>query len=179
MMVHKGTTLHMASEEGKRLLQILNTSNFTCLSGQIQFDSDRNLIHPAYDVLNIVGTGSSRRINYWSNYFGLSIVSPEILYKKPPNTSSSSQTLSSVIWPGETTVKPRGWVFPNNGKPLRIGVMNRTSYKEFVAKVSGSERISMRIYGDIESLNICDNLADHMVCNVYVQLNMLQLLFRV
>lgn len=24
-------------------------------------------------------------------------------------------------------------------------------------------------YGDIQSLNICDNLADHMVGNVYVQ----------
>ncbi|KAF9587793.1 hypothetical protein IFM89_005668 [Coptis chinensis] len=141
----KGSTLHLASlrffEGGQRLLQILKTSNFTGLSGQIQFDSDRNLIHPAYDVLNIVGTGSSRRIGYWSNYSGLSIVSPEILYKKPPNTSSSSQTLSSVIWPGETTAKPRGWVFPNSGKPLRIGVPNRTTYKEFVAKGSGSEGV--------------------------------------
>ncbi|KAF9625897.1 hypothetical protein IFM89_027674, partial [Coptis chinensis] len=41
-----------------------------------------------------------------------------------------------------------------------------------------SRRIFMRIYGEIESLNICDNLADHMVGNVYAQLNMLQLLFR-
>ncbi|KAF9590451.1 hypothetical protein IFM89_035286 [Coptis chinensis] len=81
------------------------------------------------------------RIGYWSNYSGLSIISPEILYKKPPNTSSNSQTLSSVIWHGETIAKPRGWVFPNNGKPLRIGVPNRTTYKEFVAKESGSEGV--------------------------------------
>jgi ionotropic glutamate receptor len=40
----------------------------------------------------------------------------------------------SVIWPGDTTAKPRGWVFPNNGKPLRIGVPYRTTYKQFVSK---------------------------------------------
>ncbi|KAF6144232.1 hypothetical protein GIB67_004905 [Kingdonia uniflora] len=62
---------------------------------------------------------------------------PEILYQKPPNKSTSSQQLSSsVIWPGNASVKPRGWAFPNNGPPLRIGVPNRVTYKEFVANSS-------------------------------------------
>ncbi|KAI9109359.1 hypothetical protein K1719_019413 [Acacia pycnantha] len=34
-------------------------------------------------------------------------------------------------------------------------------YEDFFEEISK--------YGDIESLNICDNLADHMVGNVYVQ----------
>ncbi|KAF7851064.1 hypothetical protein BT93_L4684 [Corymbia citriodora subsp. variegata] len=118
---------------GTRLLQILLTMNFTGLSGEIQFDPDRDLIHPAMDVLNIGGTGT-RRIGYWSNYSGLSVVPPETLYDKPPNRSASSQNLHDVIWPGEMTSKPRGWVFPNNGKPLQIGVPNRVSYKQYVAK---------------------------------------------
>ncbi|KAK9133465.1 hypothetical protein Scep_012993 [Stephania cephalantha] len=133
-----GSDLHLSAlrsfEGGPRLLQIImTTTNFTGLSGQVQFDAEKNLIHPAYDIINIGGTGS-RRIGFWSNYSGLSVVSPEILYQKPPNTSTSSQQLYSVIWPGETVTKPRGWVFPNNGKPLRIGVPNRVTYKEFVAK---------------------------------------------
>ncbi|KAG1368273.1 putative Glutamate receptor [Cocos nucifera] len=37
------------------------------LTGQVQFSSDRNLIHPSYDILNVGGTGV-RRIGYWSNY---------------------------------------------------------------------------------------------------------------
>ncbi|PIA27513.1 hypothetical protein AQUCO_07700054v1 [Aquilegia coerulea] len=139
-----GSTLHLNSlrsfEGGQRLLQILLMSNFTGLSGQMQFDLDKNLIHPAYDVLSIGGTGS-RRIGYWSNYSGLSVVSPETLYEKPPNTSTSNQKLYSVIWPGETAVKPRGWVFPNNGKPLRIGVPNRATYKDFVAKGNGPDGV--------------------------------------
>ncbi|CAJ1930828.1 unnamed protein product [Sphenostylis stenocarpa] len=54
-------------------------SNFVGLSGQMKFEPDRSLVHPAYGVLNVVGTGL-RRIGYWSNYSGLSIVSPEIFY---------------------------------------------------------------------------------------------------
>lgn len=129
------STLH-AFDGGQKLLQTLITTNFTGLSGQIQFDLEKNLIHPAYDVLNIGGTGF-RRIGYWSNYSGLSVITPEILYTRPPNTSSSNHHLYSVIWPGEITAKPRGWVFPNNGKPLRIGVPDRVSFKDFVARDKG------------------------------------------
>nr|XP_043619454.1 glutamate receptor 3.4-like [Erigeron canadensis] len=118
--------------EGQNLLQTLLATNFTGLSGEVQFDQDKNLIHPAYDVLNIGGTGL-RTIGYWSNYSGLSVNPPESLYAKPLN-SSDTKRLYSVIWPGETSVKPRGWVFPNNGKPLRIGVPYRHSYKEVVTK---------------------------------------------
>ncbi|CAK9182687.1 unnamed protein product [Ilex paraguariensis] len=127
-------------DQGQKLLQILITMNFTGLSGQIQFDLEKNLIHPAFDVLNFGGNGL-RSIGYWSNYSLLSVVAPEILFAKPPNTSTSNQHLYSVIWPGETTAKPRGWVFPNNGKPLRIAVPYRISYQEFVSKDKGPKGV--------------------------------------
>ncbi|EHA8586315.1 glutamate receptor 3.5-like [Cocos nucifera] len=140
-----GSTLHLAAlkgfDRGDQLLKQLLLTNFTGLAGRVQFDSDRNLIHPAYDIINIGGTGS-RLIGYWSNYSHLSVVAPEILYGKPPNISTSSQQLYSVIWPGETTMKPRGWVFPNNGKPLRIGVPNKVSFKQFVSNNSGTDNVS-------------------------------------
>jgi ionotropic glutamate receptor len=132
-----GSALNLSSmrifDGGQEFLQTLLRMNFTGLSGQIQFDMDKNLVHPAYDVLNIGGTGS-RRIGYWSDYSGLSTVTPEVLYTKPKNTSASSQHLYSAIWPGETSLVPRGWVFPENGKPLRIAVPNRISYVQFVSK---------------------------------------------
>lgn len=131
------SSLHLASlhifDGGQQYLQTILRMNMTGLSGRIQFDADKNLAHPAYDILNIGGTGS-RRVGYWSNYSRLSVVAPEILYTRPPNTSSSNQRLYSIIWPGETTLTPRGWVFPNNGKPLRIGVPYRVGYREFVSK---------------------------------------------
>ncbi|KAK4386241.1 Glutamate receptor 3.4 [Sesamum angolense] len=135
-----GSALRLTSlqifDQGPKLLQILTEMNFTGLTGKVQFDSGKNLITPAFDILNIGGTGS-RRIGYWSNYSGLSTVAPETLYTKPPNTSNSNQHLYSVIWPGETTTKPRGWVFPNNGKPLQIAVPYRVTYPDFVTKDNG------------------------------------------
>lgn len=118
---------------GKLLLDKIRQTNMSGVIGSIQFDSNGYLIHPAYDIINVVGTGF-RTVGYWSNYSGLSIVPPETLYSKPPNRSSVNQQLHSVIWPGETITKPRGWVFPNNGKELRIGVPNRASYQEFVSE---------------------------------------------
>ncbi|PSS08231.1 Glutamate receptor 3.2 like [Actinidia chinensis var. chinensis] len=126
---------------GKQILNnILQTNNMTGLTGPLGFGPDRSPIHPSYDIINVVRPGS-RQIGYWSNYSGLSVMSPEMLYSKPSNHSSSSQQLSSVVWPGETTIQPRGWVFPNNGRQLRIGVPNRVSYQDFVSRVEGNDTL--------------------------------------
>lgn len=133
----KDTTLHLSAlrtfDQGDKLLKILSAMNFTGVSGQIQFDQERNLINPAYEILNIGITGL-HRIGYWSNYSRLSTKAPNSSYTKPLNTSVGEQQLDSVVWPGEATTTPRGWVFPNNGKPLRIAVPYRISYKEYVSK---------------------------------------------
>ncbi|XP_011022198.1 PREDICTED: glutamate receptor 3.6-like [Populus euphratica] len=126
--------------EGDRLLRSILQVNTTGVAGPIKFDSDRNLIHPAYEVMNVNGTGF-KRIGYWSNYSGLSVVPPETLYTKPPNRSSLSQELDSVIWPGQTKQKPRGWVFPENGRQLRIAVPNNVIYQELVS-VKGADSFS-------------------------------------
>ncbi|XP_039068260.1 glutamate receptor 3.3-like isoform X1 [Hibiscus syriacus] len=137
-----GSTLHLEAmsifDDGKLLLKNILQSDFVGLTGHLKFNSDKSLILPAYDIITVLGTGI-RQIGYWSNYSGLSTVSPETLYTRPPNRSSANQKLHSVIWPGETLSTPRGWVFPNNGKLLRIGVPNRVSYKEFVSRIEDSD----------------------------------------
>ncbi|XP_059638399.1 glutamate receptor 3.3 [Cornus florida] len=137
----EGGDLHLDAmnvfDGGHLLLKNILQSNLLGLTGPIKFNPDRSLVFPAYDVINIIGTGF-RRIGYWSNYSGLSTVPPETLYSRPPNRSSLNQKLYSVVWPGETIRKPRGWVFPNNGKQLRIGVPIRVSYREFVSQVKGT-----------------------------------------
>ncbi|CAN6269047.1 unnamed protein product [Urochloa humidicola] len=117
---------------GMLLLEKIRKVNFMGAAGSVELDSDGNLIHPAYDIINIIGSGL-RTIGYWSNYSGLSIVSPETLYKKPPNGSIENQKLRSAIWPGDTITRPRGWIFANNGNELRIGVPNRVSYRQSVS----------------------------------------------
>lgn len=134
-----GSMLHLASlrtfDGGPQFLQTILGMNFTGVSGEIEFDMEKNLVDPAYEILNI-GGGGSRRIGYWSNHSGLSVIAPETLYLKNSSNTSllRNQQLYSVIWPGEITTTPRGWVFPNNGQPLRIAVPNRVSYKDFVSK---------------------------------------------
>lgn len=137
----EGSDLHLDAlgifDGGSLLLNSILQSDLVGLTGPIKFDLDRNLVLPAYDIINVIGTGI-RRIGYWSNYSGLSVVPPETLYSRPPNRSSANQQLYSVVWPGETVIKPRGWVFPNNGKQLKIGVPIRVSFKEFVSQVPGT-----------------------------------------
>lgn len=137
--LHKtnGSTIQLSAlsvfNEGEKFMEIILGMNHTGVTGPIQFDSDRNRVNPAYEVLNYEGTGP-RRVGYWSNHSGLSVVPPENLNFKPPNTSTANQHLYGIIWPGEVTKPPRGWVFPNNGKPLRVGVPNRVSYTAYVSK---------------------------------------------
>ncbi|XP_024030653.1 glutamate receptor 3.6 [Morus notabilis] len=128
-------------DEGNLLLQNILKTNMTGLTGPFGFTPERNLIRPAYEIINVVGTGM-RRIGYWCNYSGLSVFPPETLYNKPANRSSSNQKLYDAVWPGQTTKKPRGWVFPNNGRHLIIGVPNRVSYREFVSLVEGTDQFT-------------------------------------
>ncbi|XP_057775850.1 glutamate receptor 3.2 isoform X2 [Salvia miltiorrhiza] len=133
-----GGTLNLGAlstfDGGSQLLRNILQTNMTGLTGPIAFDLDnKSLIQPAFDILNVVGR-SYKQIGYWSNYSGLSVVPPEVLYTKERNRSSSSQQLDVAMWPGQTADKPRGWVFPHNGRQLRIGIPNRVSYKAFVSK---------------------------------------------
>lgn len=139
-----GGELHLDAmsvfDEGPMLLnKILNVS-FNGLTGKVQFDTERNLVHPSYDILNVVGTGW-RTLGYWTDSSGLSIVPPERLHTKQANASRPYRQLYSVIWPGETIMKPRGWVFPNNGKELKIGVPNKVSFRQFVSVASDGQAV--------------------------------------
>ncbi|KAI3784407.1 hypothetical protein L1987_43506 [Smallanthus sonchifolius] len=123
--------------EGNLLLKNILQVKMIGTTGPIEFTSDRNLISPAFEVINVIGTGF-RRVGYWSNSSRLSTTLPETV----PNRTNSSDLLFSVIWPGETVKKPRGWVFPHNGIQLKVGVPKRVSFKEFVEEVKGTDLYS-------------------------------------
>ncbi|KAL7606203.1 hypothetical protein Lser_V15G17050 [Lactuca serriola] len=125
---------------GKRVRAKLLETNMTGLTGPFWFNPDQSLVYPSFDVINMVGN-QGRVVGYWSNHSGLSIGAPEPLYAKPSNRSSLNQRLGTIIWPGNTKDKPRGWEFSNNGRPLRIGVPLRVSFKKFVTQVNGSHDI--------------------------------------
>ncbi|KAI9077358.1 hypothetical protein K1719_040671 [Acacia pycnantha] len=138
----RGDSLHLDAvnifDQGNLLRTSIYGVNMTGVTGHIKYAADGNPMNPSYEIINVIGTGL-RRIGYWSNHSGLSVDPPEVLYSKPANRSSANQKLLPVIWPGETTQKPRGWVFPNNGRFLRIGVPERVSYRSFVSQIPGTD----------------------------------------
>ncbi|XP_029129834.1 glutamate receptor 3.6 isoform X2 [Cajanus cajan] len=116
---------------GSMLLKKILEVNTTGLTGQMLFDSNGNLMHPAYEIINVIGTGI-RRIGYWSETSGLHT-------GEAPNHSNSSEGLYGVIWPGQTTQTPRGWTFGTNGRQLRIGVPLEVNFREFVSRIEGTD----------------------------------------
>lgn len=120
----------------EQLLQI----NFTGLTGQIQFDPERNVINGSYDVINIVHT-EIRGVGYWSNYSGLSVLPPEDLKGEQNRNSLLDQKLRIVTWPGGITEKPRGWEIAANERPLRLGIPKRTSFVDFVTELNTSHKV--------------------------------------
>lgn len=123
---------------GKFLLNLLSQTNFTGLTGRVQFNADRNLVPCGYDVINIVQR-AVHRVGYWSNSSGLSVLPPETLEKENIIYSRLEQKLDNVTWPGGKTNRPRGWVIGDYERPLRIGVPNRASFTEFATKGSSNK----------------------------------------
>ncbi|CAH1433306.1 unnamed protein product [Lactuca virosa] len=121
---------------GKILLEDILKVKMNGLTGPMEFTSDRMLVFPAFEVINVMRNGF-RNVGYWSNSSRLSISPP-----KPPKTnqSNSTQLLNNVIWPGETVDKPRGWMLPQNGKQTKIGVPVRISFQDIVKEVQGTNR---------------------------------------
>ncbi|XP_050241506.1 glutamate receptor 3.6-like isoform X5 [Quercus robur] len=125
-------------DEGSVLLDNILKVSMSGVTGQVKFTPDGNLIHPSYEVINVIGTGP-RTIGYWSNSSGLSVVPPDKLNAQANDSSSIHPSLYGVIWPGQTTQKPRGWELSSNGRQLRVGVPIRDSFHELVSRGEGPD----------------------------------------
>ncbi|XP_020270386.1 glutamate receptor 3.7-like [Asparagus officinalis] len=117
-------------DDGYLLLQKLLLLNFTGITGQIQFDKNRNLKGGAYQIINI-GRNIVHTVGYWTSHFGLSISLPNSLHENDERNLRAKQVLGNITWPGENTKTPRGWVAATNEKPLLILVPRRVSFVEF------------------------------------------------
>lgn len=110
------------------------------MSGNLQFNSDGNIVSSGFDVIN-VNHMKITRVGYWSSYSGFSLVPPEILAKKAHGSVKPDQKLGSITWPGRKTGRPRGLVVADDARPLRIGVPKRASFVEFVTELPDSHEI--------------------------------------
>ncbi|KAF5458353.1 hypothetical protein F2P56_022386 [Juglans regia] len=126
---------------GSLLRRTLLETNFTGLTGQVQFNKeDRNMVSGSYDVINI-DQMAVQWVGYWSNSSGFSILAPENLKSEKNSNSHLDQKLKKVTWPGGSTERPRGWVIADDERPLRIGVPYRASFVEFATKLNNSHKM--------------------------------------
>lgn len=125
---------------GSLLRGKLLKTNMSGLTGQVQFNEDRNRVSGGYDVINI-DQMTIRTVGFWTNYSGFSVSPPTTLKGRRSSYSPLDYKLYNVTWPGGNTERPRGWVIADNEKPLRIGVPKRASFVEFVTELNDSHTV--------------------------------------
>ncbi|XP_021276565.1 glutamate receptor 2.7-like [Herrania umbratica] len=117
------------SQNGPRLIQKLSRSKFRGLTGDFYF-ANGQLQSSVFQIVNVIGSGE-RRVGFWTPKNG--IVRQLDLTNTSPNTSKPK--LGPIIWPGDTTLVPKGWENPTSGKKLRIGVPVKGGFSEFLEVV--------------------------------------------
>ncbi|CAI9773548.1 unnamed protein product [Fraxinus pennsylvanica] len=112
------------SKTGPKILKELSHITFQGLSGNFRL-VNRQVEPSSFQILNVVGNGE-REVGIWTPSWGISS-------KGDINvTNSSKKSLRGIIWPGESTVVPRGWEVPASGKKLRIGVPAESGFTEYL-----------------------------------------------
>ncbi|KAM3308296.1 glutamate receptor 2.8 [Capsicum chacoense] len=114
------------SELGSLLLHSMQNIKLTTgLSGDFHIVGGELQPSP-YEIVNIIGKGE-RSVGFWTEKDGIS-------YKLKMNgktAKSINEQLGAIIWPGESTIAPRGWEIPTSGKSLRVGVPVNVLLDEF------------------------------------------------
>lgn len=108
------------SPVGPNILHSLLGTRFRGLTGDFKI-IDGQLHTSAFQIVNVIGEGE-RGVGFWTTENGI---------VRRSNTTSKAN-LRAIMWPGESTSVPKGWVFPTNGKKLKIGVPEKKGFCEFV-----------------------------------------------
>ncbi|TYG97379.1 hypothetical protein ES288_A10G034400v1 [Gossypium darwinii] len=115
----------------KQLSEKILSSNFTGLSGEIQFERGMLSQNPTLRIVNVVGK-KYKELDFWLPSFGFS---RSLVNEETEHDGNTAQGLyGQVTWPDDLNQvrNPKGWAMPTNARPLIIGVPGRTSFEKFV-----------------------------------------------
>ncbi|KAI3444603.1 hypothetical protein Pfo_001268 [Paulownia fortunei] len=115
------------SETGPKLLRALLATRFTGVAGEFNLVNGQ-LEQTPYQIVNVVGR-DEREVGTWTPSGG---ISGDLNVNVTSFYSTSKGSFRTIIWPGDSTVAPRGWEFPVSGKKLRIGVPQKPGFNEFL-----------------------------------------------
>ncbi|XP_009777350.1 glutamate receptor 2.8-like [Nicotiana sylvestris] len=85
----------------------------TGLSGEFRIINGELQPSP-YQIVNIIGKGE-RSVGFWTEKDGI-----------------SHKQLGTIIWPGGSTIFPRGWEIPTSGKKLKVGVPVKGGLEQYI-----------------------------------------------
>lgn len=122
------TKILSSSEAGPLLLKEILHTRFKGLSGEFNLVNGQ-LQRSTFKILHVIGKGE-RPIGYWTPDRGLSRYPDSV--SRSSKYSTSVNVLRSIIWPGDSTVKPMYWAVPASGKRLKVGVPVKEGFTEFV-----------------------------------------------
>lgn len=108
---------------GPQLLKELSRTRFKGLSGEFEL-VDGKLKPSAFEIFNVIGSGE-KTAGFWT---------PDRGIKRDLSGSGSTDELRSIVWPGDSLARPKGWAIPTTGN-LRVGIPWKSGYKEFVDAV--------------------------------------------
>lgn len=112
---------------GPLLVKLISESRFRGISGEFLF-AGAQLQSSTFQIINVVGKGG-REIGFWTPQHG---IIKQLKKNRTKEYSALMADMNPVIWPGESTVVPKGWEMPLSGKKLRIGVPLLDETDEFV-----------------------------------------------
>ncbi|KAL4275020.1 hypothetical protein HN51_057902 [Arachis hypogaea] len=112
------------------LLREIQSSNFSGLSGHIEFEDGKLLQNPILRVVNVVGK-SYKELCFWTQQHGFS-TSFHATRQDGGNGNHVSECFNAVLWPGNLQRTPKGWKMPTKQKPMQIAVPGRTTFSRFV-----------------------------------------------
>ncbi|AEC08212.1 Solute-binding protein family 3/N-terminal domain of MltF [Arabidopsis thaliana x Arabidopsis arenosa] len=120
-------TLHV-SRYGPSLLEALSEIRFNGLAGRFNL-IDRQLESPKFEIINFVGN-EERIVGFWTPSNGLVNVNSN------KTTSFTGERFGPLIWPGKSTIVPKGWEIPTNGKKIKVGVPVKKGFFNFVEVIT-------------------------------------------
>ncbi|KAA8525688.1 hypothetical protein F0562_007543 [Nyssa sinensis] len=133
------------SQSGPKLLQSLLSTTFRGLSGDFHI-IDGQLQSSTYQIVNVISNGG-RGIGFWTAANGI---------VRELNSTNSKANLGAIIWPGDTTSLPKGWMIPTNGKKLRVGVPVKDGFSEFVKTTWNSDTNTTTVAGSFQKAPLWD-----------------------
>ncbi|XP_042480627.1 glutamate receptor 2.8-like [Macadamia integrifolia] len=116
---------------GPRLLQTILSTKFNGLSGDFRLVKGQ-LKSYGFEIFNVIGEGE-RVIGYWTPMAGISRQLDTINKLRSNSSTSEKSNLKAIVWPGDSTTKPKGWAIPTNGQEsLKVLVPLKHAFYQFV-----------------------------------------------